>query len=71
MLSLAVIFIFHLNSTGNGVVIHIPQFFDELEALEAKGNYAINLSSLVVPLILINKREPEILKDNVLNNDYK
>lgn len=25
-------------STGNGVVIHIPQFFDELEALEAKGN---------------------------------
>lgn len=71
MLSLTVIFIFHLNSTGNGVVIHIPQFFDELEALEAKGNYAIKLSSLVVPLILINKREPEILKDNVLNNDYK
>ena len=23
---------------GNGVVIHIPQFFEELEALEAKGN---------------------------------
>jgi len=22
---------------GNGVVIHIPQFFEELEALEAKG----------------------------------
>ena len=23
---------------GNGVVIHVPQFFEELEALEAKGS---------------------------------
>ena len=26
---------------GNGVVIHIPQFFEELEALEAKGNLTV------------------------------
>ena len=38
LFSLAAIFIFHLHSTGNGVVIHIPQFFEELEALEAKGD---------------------------------
>ena len=48
-------------------MIHIPQFFDELEALEAKGDYAIMLSSLLVPLM--RKRKPEIFKSNVLNND--
>lgn len=51
---------FILNSTGNGVVIHIPQFFDELEALEAKGDYAFKLSSLLVPY-LMKMKEPEIL----------
>ena len=49
-------------------MIHIPQFFDELEALEAKGDYAVMLSSLLVPLM--RKRKPEILKSKyVLNND--
>lgn len=41
-------------------MIHIPQFFDELEELEAKGDYAIMLSSLLVPLM--RKRKPEVLK---------
>lgn len=25
------------NFIGNGVVVHVPSFFDELEALQAKG----------------------------------
>ena len=52
-------------------MIHIPQFFDELEALEAQGDYAFKLSSLLVPLM--KKREPEILIENnhVLSNDCK
>jgi len=41
-------------------VIHIPQFFEELEALEAKGDYAFKLSSLLVPY-LMKMKEPEIL----------
>ena len=40
-------------------MIHIPQFFEELEALEAKGDYAFKLFSLIVPFM--KKREPEIL----------
>ena len=34
---------------GNGVVIHIPQFFEELEALEAKGT--VNSNFLAFPAI--------------------
>lgn len=31
---------------GNGVVIHIPQFFEELQALDAKGSQKCPLSYL-------------------------
>lgn len=41
-------------------MIHIPQFFEELEALEAKGDYAFKLSSLLVPY-LMKMKEPEML----------
>ena len=40
-------------------MIHIPQFFEELEALEAKGDYTFKLSSVLV--LLMKKREHVIL----------
>lgn len=33
---------------GNGVVIHIPQFFEELEALEAKGKLTCHAVLFIV-----------------------
>lgn len=37
--------------TGNGVVIHIPQFFDELAELEAKGAPLSQAFSFFFPLV--------------------